>query len=115
MTNEALLETTVLSRGKRTTVPERVKELLKLRFTPGKLTKLLWTQVGDEIIVTRGTPQSSFMKTLLSGDGTAAVPKHVREALKLKWTPDKVERISWMQKGNKIIVTRGTPKSSLTA
>jgi len=55
------------------------------------------------------------MKTLLSGDGTAAVPKRVREALKLKWTPDKVERISWMQKGNKIIVTRGTPKSSLTA
>ena len=86
--------------------------MLKLRFTPGKLTKLLWTQVGDEIIVTRGTPQSSFMKTLLSGDGTAAVPKHVREALKLKWTPHKVERLLWTQKGNKIIVRKGTQVES---
>ena len=110
-----LLETTVLSRGKRTTVPERVKELLKLRFTPGKLTKLLWAQEGDDIVVTRGTPQSSFMKTLLSSGGTAAVPKHAREALKLKWTPDKVERVLWIQKGNKIIVRKETPKSSLTA
>ena len=115
MTKEVLLETTVLSRGKRTTVPERVKELLKLRFTPGKLTKLLWTREGDEIVVTRGTPQSSFMKTLLSSNGTAAVPKLVREALKLKWTPDKTERILWIQKGNKIIVMRGMPQSSLTA
>src|SRR5438445_13588777 len=113
--NEVLLETTVCSRGKRTSVPERVKELLKLRYTHGKVTKLLWTQEGDEIIVTRGTPQSSFMKTLLSSDGTAAVPKHVREALKLKWTPDKVEKILWIQRGNKIIVRRGTPHSSLTA
>ena len=106
---ELFLETTVLSRGKRTTVPERVKELLKLRFTPGKLTKLLWTQEGEEMVVTRGTPQSSFMKTLLSSDGTSAVPKHVSEALKLKWTPDKVDGISWIQKGNKIIVRKGTP------
>ncbi|TLX98605.1 MAG: hypothetical protein E6K96_00115 [Thaumarchaeota archaeon] len=112
MTNEVLLETTVLSRGERTTVPQRVKELLKLRSTPGKLTKLLWTQEGDEIVVTRGTPQSSFMKTLLSSDGTAAVPKHVREALKLKWTPDKAERILWIQKGNKIIVARYTEVES---
>src|SRR2546425_13329705 len=109
--NEVLLETTVFSRGKRTTVPERVKELLKLRITPGKLTKLLWTQEGDEIVVTRGTPQSSFMKTLLSSGGTAALPKHVREALKLKSTPDKVERILWIQKGNKIIVRKETPEA----
>ncbi len=114
MTNELLLETTVLSRGKRTTVPERAKELLKLRFTPGKLTKLLWTQEGNEIVVKKGTPQSSWTKTLLSSDGSAAVPKHVREALKLKWTPDKVERILWMWKDNQIIV-RKEAMSSLVA
>ena len=115
MMKEVHLETTVLSRGKRTTVPERVKEFLKLRFTPGKLTKLLWTQEGEEIVVTRGTPQSSFMKTLLSRDGTAAVPKHVIEALKLKWTSDKEQRIVWIERGRKIIVRKGTPRSSQTA
>ncbi len=101
----------ILSRGKRTAVPEQVKDLLDLKLTPGKLTKLLWTQEGDEIVVTKGTPQSSFMKTLLSSDGTAAVPKHVREALKLKWAADEVVRISWIQKGNQIIVRKGTPQS----
>jgi hypothetical protein len=114
LTNEVLLDTTVFSRGKRTTVPKKAKELLNLRFTPGKLTKLLWSQEGNEIVVTKGTPQSSWMKTLLGSDESAAVPKHVREALKLKWTPDKVERILWMWKDNQIIVRKET-KSSLVA
>lgn len=108
MLNEVLLGTTVLSRGKRTAVPVRAKELLKLKFTSGKLTKLLWTQEGDDVVVTKGTHQSSWMKTLLSSDGTAAVPKHVREALKLKWTPGEVERILWIQKGGRIIVRKQT-------
>ncbi|MDG7006675.1 MAG: hypothetical protein JRN06_00355 [Nitrososphaerota archaeon] len=105
------LETIILSRGKRTTVAERVKELLGLRFTPGKLTRLLWTQEGGEIVVTKGTPQSSWTKTLLTSDGTAAVPKHVREALNFKWTADEVERISWLQKGSQIVARKATPES----
>jgi len=108
LTNEKLLEITVISRGKRTIVPEPVKKLLKVRFTPGELAKVLWTQDGDEIVVTKGTPQSSFMKTLLSSNGTAAVPKHVREALKLKPTLQKEERIAWIRKGDKIIVRKET-------
>lgn len=109
--NEVPLGTTILTKGKRTTVPEQVKERLELKFTPGKSTKLLWTREGDEIVVTKGTPQSSWMKTLLSGNGTAAVPKHVREALKMKWTSGEVERILWVNEGGRIVV-RKQPRST---
>jgi bifunctional DNA-binding transcriptional regulator/antitoxin component of YhaV-PrlF toxin-antitoxin module len=112
--NELLLGITILSSGGRTTVPKQVMEVLKLRYTSQKREKLLWLQEGDEIVVRKGTPQSSFRKTILSGDGTAAVPKHIREVLKLKSTLHKEERVTWIQKGDEIIVRKGTPHSNPT-
>ena len=85
---------------------------LKLRYTPKKRQKLLWTQKGDEIIVTKGTPQSSFRKTILSRGGTAAVPRHIREALKLRSTLHHEERVVWIRKGDEIVVRKGSPQSS---
>jgi bifunctional DNA-binding transcriptional regulator/antitoxin component of YhaV-PrlF toxin-antitoxin module len=113
LTNEFLLEITTLSNGGRTTVPKQVMQVLKLRYTPQKREKLLWLQEGDEIVVRKGTLQSSFRKTILSRDGTAAVPKHIREVLKLKSTLHKEERVMWIQKGDEIIVRKGTPHSNL--
>jgi bifunctional DNA-binding transcriptional regulator/antitoxin component of YhaV-PrlF toxin-antitoxin module len=113
LTNEFLLGITTLSSGGRTSVPKQVMEVLKLRYTPKKREKLLWLQEGDEIVVRKGTLQSSFRKTILSGDGTAAVPKHIREVLKLKFTLQKEERVIWIQKGDEIIVRKGTPHSNL--
>ena len=85
---------------------------LKLRYTPKKRQKLLWTQKGDEIIVTKGTPQSSFRKSILSRGGTAAVPRHIREALKLRSTLHHEERVIWIRKGDEIVVRKGWPQSS---
>jgi bifunctional DNA-binding transcriptional regulator/antitoxin component of YhaV-PrlF toxin-antitoxin module len=113
LTNEFLLEITTLSSGGRTTVPKQVMQVLKLRYTPQKREKLLWLQEGEEIVVRKGTLQSSFRKTILSRDGTAAVPKHIREVLKLKSTLHKEERVMWIQKGDEIIVRKGTPHSNL--
>jgi translation initiation factor IF-1 len=113
LTNEFLLGITTLSSGGRTSVPKQVMEVLKLRYTPKKREKLLWLQEGDEIVVRKGTLQSSFRKTILSRDGTAAVPKHIREVLKLKFTLQKEERVIWIQKGDEIIVRKGTPHSNL--
>ena len=114
MTNELLLATTTLSIGGRTTVPKQVMEVLKLRYTPQKREKLLWLQEGDEIVVRKGTLQSSFRKTILSRDGTAAVPRHIREVLKLKSTLHKEERLMWIQKGDEIVVRKGKPHSNPT-
>jgi bifunctional DNA-binding transcriptional regulator/antitoxin component of YhaV-PrlF toxin-antitoxin module len=104
---------TTLSKGRRTTVPKRVVEALGLRPTPDKKEKLLWTLEGGEIVVTKGTPQSSFKKTKLATDGTAAVPKHVREFLKLESTLHKEETMIWVQKGDWIVVRKGIPRSGL--
>jgi bifunctional DNA-binding transcriptional regulator/antitoxin component of YhaV-PrlF toxin-antitoxin module len=112
LTNEFLLGITILSSGGRTTVPKQVMQVLKLRYTPQKREKLLWLQEGDEIVVTKGTLQSSFRKTILSRDGTAAVPKHIREVLKLKSTLHKEERVMWIQKGDEIVVRKETPHSN---
>lgn len=73
--------------------------------------KLLWTQDGDQFIVSKGTLQSSYKKTILGRSGKAAVPRHVREALKLESMPHNEERMTWIQKGNEIIVRKGTPES----
>jgi hypothetical protein len=86
-------------------------DVLKLRYTPQKREKIHWIQEGDEIIARKGTPQSSFMKTILTRSGKAAVPKLVREALKLKLTPQMEERVIWIQRGEDIIVRKGTPRS----
>jgi len=86
-------------------------EALKLRYTPQKREKLLWTQDGDEIVVSKGTLQSSYKKSILSRGGTAAIPKHVRKFLKLESTPQKEERVKWLQIGDKVIVRKATPQS----
>ena len=79
---------------------------LKLDYSPQKREKLLWTQEGEEVVVTKGTPQSDFRKTTLSRGDKAAVPKLVCEALKLKLTPHGEERLVWIQRGKDILVRR---------
>ena len=108
LTDELLLGITILSRGGSTTVPKQVMKMLKLRYTPQKREKLLWTQKGDEIIVSKGTPQSSFRKTMLRRGGKAAVPRHIVDFLKLKSTLHKEERMLWIRKRDEIIVRKGT-------
>ena len=114
LTNDLPLAITILSRGGTTAVPKQVMKVLKLRGTPGKREKLLWTQMGDEIIVAKGTPQSSFRKTMLRRGGRAAVPRHIMEALKLRPNLHNEERLLWLQKGNEIIVRKGKPELSPT-
>jgi bifunctional DNA-binding transcriptional regulator/antitoxin component of YhaV-PrlF toxin-antitoxin module len=105
--DELLLGITILSTGGRTTVPRQVREVLKLKPTLHKREKILWTQVVDEVVVTKGTPQSSYKKTRLNSSGRAAVPKHIRELLKLKSMPHNEERMIWIQKGDEVIVRKG--------
>lgn len=112
--SERPLGITILSAGGRTTVPRQVREALKLKPEPHERVKLLWTREGNEVIVSKGTLQSSYKKTILSRSGRAAVPKHVREVLKLESTPHKEERMIWVQKGNEIIVRKGMPGSTST-
>jgi len=100
---------TILNKGRRTIVPKWVMDVLELKPTPDKKEKLLWTLEGGEIVVTKGTQQSSFKKTKVTLDGTAAVPKHVREFLKLKSTPSKEETMMWIREGDRVIVRRGNP------
>ena len=114
MANELPFAITILSRGGTTTVPKQAMKVLKLRGTPGKGEKLLWTRKGDEVIVSKGTPQSSFRKTMLRRGGRAAVPRHIMEALKLRSTPRKEDRLLWVQKGDEIIVRKGKPELSPT-
>ena len=102
------------SKTQRYTPQKKVMELLKLRYTPQKREKLLWIQRGDEVVVMKGTPQSSFRKTILSKGGRAAVPKHIREGLKLKSILRNEERMVWIRKGDEIVVRKGTPQSSPT-
>ena len=110
---ETILGVTVLvavgGHGGRTTIPKKVMEALKLRYSPQKREKLLWTQEGEEVVVTKGTPQSDFRKTILSRGDTAAVPKHICEALKLKLTPQREESLVWIQRGEDILVRREAP------
>jgi bifunctional DNA-binding transcriptional regulator/antitoxin component of YhaV-PrlF toxin-antitoxin module len=109
LTDELLLGVTILSTAGRTTVPRQVREVLRLKPTPHKREKVLWTQVGSEVVVTKGTPQSSYKKTILNSSGKAAVPKHIRELLGLKSTPHNEERMTWIRKGDEVIVRRGAP------
>jgi hypothetical protein len=83
--------------------------LLKLRYTPQRRQKLLWIQQDGDVVVKKGTLQSSFRKTILSRGEKTAIPKHIREVLKLRFTPDGEERLIWIQRGDGIIVRKGTP------
>jgi hypothetical protein len=106
LTNEILLGITILSTGGRTSVPKPVMEMLKLNSSLRKKEKILWTQEGDDIIVRKGSPRSSFRKTKLSTAGKAAVPRHARAALNLRSTPSREDMVVWLQKGDEIIVRK---------
>ena len=84
-------------------------EALNLRPTQHERCKLLWTQERDTVTVTKGTPQSSFRKTMLRKNGTTAVPRHIREALKLRTTTHNEENMLWIRKEDAIIVRKATP------
>lgn len=84
---------------------------MKLKSTLHKKEKILWTQEGDEIVVRKGTPLSSFRKTLLSTEGRAAVPKHIQDILKLKCAHHREDRVIWLRKGDAVLVRKGTPRS----
>lgn len=101
---------TVVSEGGTTTVPKGVQELLRLKPTTDRSEKILWTQEGGDIVVSKGTPQSSFRKTMLRRSGRAAVPKHIMKALKLKPKFHIEDRLLWLQKGDQVIVRKETPK-----
>ncbi len=105
MADELPLGISVLTGG-RTTIPEEVMEFLDLRYSPKGRQKLLWLQEGTDVIVKKGTLQSSFRKTILTRGGKAAVPKHIREALELSYTSDGEERILWNRRGDDVVVIK---------
>jgi bifunctional DNA-binding transcriptional regulator/antitoxin component of YhaV-PrlF toxin-antitoxin module len=112
LADELLLGITILGRGGTTNIPKQAREMLKLKPTRQKREKLLWTQRRDEIIVTKGTPQSDFRKTMLRRNGTAAVPRHIREVLKLSLHNE--ERVLWTRRGDEVVVRKGLRQSSPT-
>jgi hypothetical protein len=107
LASEILLGETILNRGGTTNVPEKVTGELRLGLKPGERSKLLWALEGDEVIVTRGTPQSDWRKTILRKNGTAAVPRHIQQALNLRITSNRGETVLWIRKGNQIVVRKG--------
>ena len=111
MEEEHYLGVTVVGSGGRTSVPKRVMELLDLRYSPRFRQKILWTVAGGEVVAKKGTPESSFRKSILSRGGKTAIPKHIREALKLKSTPEGLERVVWIRVGRDVIVRREPPDS----
>jgi hypothetical protein len=102
-----LLGETILDRGGTIQVPEKVMEALSLKPKPGERSKLLWTPAGDEVIVTRGTPQSDWRKTMLRKNGTAAIPRHIQKALTLRITPHVEEKLLWIRNGDRIVIRKG--------
>ena len=107
MTEERLLGETTLSKGGTTNVPEKVMKALDL-IKPGERSKLLWTPSGDGVVVTKGTPQSDWRKTMLRKNGTTAIPRHIQEALKLRISSQSEERVIWIRRKGQIIVRKGT-------
>jgi hypothetical protein len=101
-----LLADTILNKVGTTQVPEKVMEALGLKPKPGERSKLLWTPAGDDVIVTKGTPQSDWRKTMLRKNGTAAIPRHIQQALKLKITPQGEERLLWIRRGDQIVIRK---------
>jgi hypothetical protein len=107
LARDFLLAETILNRGGTTQVPEKVVEALGLKPRPGERSKLLWTPAGDEVIVTKGTPQSDWRKTMLRKNGTAAIPRHIQQALTVKISSHGEERLLWMRRGDQIVITKG--------
>jgi len=105
---ELILGRTTLNKSGTTNVPEKVMDELLLKPMQGERSKLLWTEARDAVIVTKGTPQSDWRKTMLRKNGTAAIPRHIQQALGLKITSQNVESVLWIWKGNQIVVRNGT-------
>jgi hypothetical protein len=108
LARELLLGDTIVGRGGTTNVPEKVMEALSLEPKLGERSKLLWTPTGDEVVVTKGAPQSDWRKTMLRKNGTAAIPRHIQQALKLRISSRHEERVLWIRRGDRIIVRKGT-------
>src|SRR5436853_7560416 len=83
-------------------------EALGLKPKPGERSKLLWTPAGDEVIVTKGTPQSDWRKTMLRKDGAAAIPRHIQNALTLGITSHGEERLLCTRRGHRIAIRKGS-------
>ena len=114
MARDSVLAETILNRGGTTQVPEKVMEALGLKPKPGERSKLLWTPAGDEVIVTKGTPQSDWRKTMLRKNGTAAIPRHIQKALTLRNSSHSEEKLIWIRRGNQIVIRkRGAEPSSI--
>ncbi len=107
MARDFLLGETILKRGGTTQIPEKVIEALGLKPKPGERSKLLWTPAGDDVIVIKGTPQSDWRKTMLRKNGTAAIPRHIQQALTLRITSHGEEKLLWMRRGDQIVVRKG--------
>ena len=108
MAGELVLGETILNKGGAGKVPERVMEALAMKPKPGERFKLLWTPAGDEVIVTKGTPQSDWRKTMLRKNGTTAIPRHIQHVLKLRITSHGGERVLWIRRGGQIIIRKWT-------
>jgi len=81
-------------------------QALGLKPKPGERSKLLWTPAGDDVIVTKGTPQSDWRKTMLRKNGTAAIPRHVQQALKLRKGSHSAEKLIWIRRGDQIVIRK---------
>ena len=85
-----------------------------LKPKPGERSKLLWTPAGDVVIVTKGTPQSDWRKTMLRKNGTTAIPRQVQQALKLRKRSLSEEKLIWIGRVNQIVIRkRGAESSSI--
>jgi hypothetical protein len=114
LARDFVLAESILNRGGTTQVPEKVIEALGLKPKPGERSKLLWTPAGDDVIVTKGTPQSDWRKTMLRKNGTASIPRHIQKALTLRNRSHSEEKLIWIRKGNQIVIRkRGTEPSSI--
>jgi hypothetical protein len=107
LARDFLLAETILNRGGTTQVPEKVMEALGLKPKPGERSKLMWTLARDHVIVTKGTPQSDWRKTMLRRNGTAAIPRHIQQALTVKISSHGEERLLWMRRGDQVVITKG--------
>ncbi len=107
LARDFLVAETILNRGGTTQVPEKVMEALGLKPKQGERSKLLWTPAGDEVIVTKGTPQSDWRKTMLRKNGTTTIPRHIQKALTLRIIPHSEEKLLWMRMGDQIVVRKG--------
>ncbi len=113
LARDSVLAETILNRGGTTQVPEKVMEELGLKPKPGERSKLLWTPAGDEVIVTKGTPQSDWRKTMLRKNGTAAIPRHIQKALTLRNSSHSEEKLIWIRRENQIVIRKRGAEPSI--